>query len=438
MSPLFQRAALRSLHRFRVRLERFKLTSRAAVKAHLLNDPQILAAIAQHCRTQNAEEKKTRRQVEHYIDEMVPFFNVLAYYRLGYALARSVLRFLYRVAAEYEDRTTLATLPREDVTVYLMNHRSNADYILVAFVLARGVSISYAVGEWARTWPLEYLFKAFGAYFIRRGFREPLYHAVLKRYVQLITAQGVTQGIFLEGKLSRDGKLSPPKLGLLDYIARTLLEPDFQRDVWLVPVAINYDRVFEDRVLVAEWLQTQRPGKLRQLAAVGRYATSSLGRFLGGSPERQGRAAVCFGAPISLREWTAQQPGVLLLPKELRLGELENLAQEVMRHIARLMPVTAVPLAAATLLSFDRSRLKATELAERFGYYCAHLKATKARLLPLERGPEDVLLRAAKMLAQRRLLLQEGEWVIVPAAARALLEFYANSIRHLLPDSPQR
>jgi glycerol-3-phosphate O-acyltransferase len=111
-----------------------------------------------------------------------------------------------------------------------MNHRSNADYVLVAFVLARAVSISYAVG-------------------------------------------------------------------LLDYIARTLLEPDFRRDIWLVPVALNYDRVLEDRTLVAEWLDTLRPGKLRQLAAASRYLARNLSPLTRRKPERYGRAAVCFGTP---------------------------------------------------------------------------------------------------------------------------------------------
>jgi glycerol-3-phosphate O-acyltransferase len=81
------------------------------------------------------------------------------------------------------------------VVLYLMNHRSNADYVVVAYVLARVVSISYASAS-ARTWPLEYVFKSFGSYFIRRQFREPLYHTVLEHHVQLITRNGVTQGSF--------------------------------------------------------------------------------------------------------------------------------------------------------------------------------------------------------------------------------------------------
>src|SRR5204863_8380091 len=104
-----------------------------------------------------------------------------------------------------------------------MNHRSTADYVVVAYVRGRGVRVSYAVGEWARAWPLEYVFKSFGAYFIRRRYREPLYHAVLERYVQLITRNGVTQGIFPDDGLTRDGRLKLPKLGLLEYICRTVL-----------------------------------------------------------------------------------------------------------------------------------------------------------------------------------------------------------------------
>ena len=35
-----------------------------------------------------------------------------------------------------------------------MNHRSNMDYILAAYLAADQAALSYAVGEWARIWPL--------------------------------------------------------------------------------------------------------------------------------------------------------------------------------------------------------------------------------------------------------------------------------------------
>src|SRR6185503_3138328 len=269
-----RRAALRTIRRFEVRLERFKLVDRRIVREHLLRDPVVLAAVETHAHLHQLTIREVTAQVERYVDEIVPFFNVLSYYRLGYNIARILLGALYRLTSEYQDRAALDAIPRQDVVIYVMNHRSNADYVVVAYVLARGVSISYAVGEWARAWPLEYIFKSFGAYFVRRRFREPLYHAVLERYVQLITRNGVTQGVFLEGRLSRNGALGPAKLGLLDYLARTLRDPEFRdRDIWLVPVAINYDRVLEDRVLTRELLDPngRRPGRLRQLASVIHY-----------------------------------------------------------------------------------------------------------------------------------------------------------------------
>ncbi len=65
-----------------------------------------------------------------------------------------------------------------------MNHRSNMDYVLVTFMVAARTSLSYAVGEWARVWPLSSLIRSMGGYFIRRGHRNALYRRVLARYVQ--------------------------------------------------------------------------------------------------------------------------------------------------------------------------------------------------------------------------------------------------------------
>ncbi len=434
MSSAFRRAARRALRQFGARLDRYKLQSRRTIRATLLNDPVIALALEQHCREQGIPALEGRRRVERYLDEIVPFFNVLSYYRFGYNFARTLLRLLYRVSSEYQDREALDAIPRGDVVVYLMNHRSNADYVVVAFVLARAVSISYAVGEWARVWPLEYVFKSFGAYFVRRRYREPLYHTVLERYVQLITRNGVTQGIFLEGGLSRDGLLGPPKLGLLDYICRTLLDPAFDRDVWLVPVALNYDRVLEDRSLIRELLEAgARPPRWRQLAGVARYLGLNLGRLLTGSLRRYGRAAVNFGTPLSVRTWVAARPGVLGLERPERLARLESLAGEVMQRIESIMPVTPVPLVAAALLSFGRDLVRRDDLLERLDAYRDHLMTANAKLVHAEQGVLAILERARKTLDLRRLVVPEGEsWVILPGQ-RPLLEFYANSIQHLLP-----
>jgi len=380
-------------------------------------------------------EQAVRRQVRKYLDEIIPHFNVLSYYRIGYNAAKILVNLLYKVSVDYQDERALEQIPKRDVVVYLMNHRSNADYVVVAYVLARGVHVSYAVGEWARAWPLEYVFKSFGAYFIRRKFRERLYHTVLERYVQLITRNGVTQGIFPEGGLSRDGKLRPPKLGLLDYICRTITDPTFDRDIWFVPVALNYDRVLEDRSLIRELIAAgDRPGRLAQLGTVTSYLVSNTVRLFTGRLKRYGRVAVNFGTPLSLRGWLATAPAnVLTLPKEQRLPELERLAREMLTRIGAIIPVTPVPLAAAALLSFGQTVITKDALLERMDQLRDRLREVNGKVVRGGARIAEVWDRAWRMLRMRRLVVVDGESLVILPRGRPLLEYYANSIAHLVP-----
>jgi glycerol-3-phosphate O-acyltransferase len=401
----------------------------------LAHDAAITAAVHAHMAEHGMPEPAVQRQVRKYLDEIIPHFNVLSYYKVGYNLAKIVVNLLYKTSVDYQDEPALERIPKRDVVVYLMNHRSNADYVVVAYVLARGVHVSYAVGEWARAWPLEYVFKSFGAYFIRRRFREPLYHTVLERYVQLITRNGVTQGIFPEGGLSHDGKLRPPKLGLLDYICRTLTDPSFDRDIWFVPVALNYDRVLEDRSLIRELIhEGDRPGRLAQLGTVLSYLVSNTVRLLTGRLKRYGRVAVNFGTPLSLRAWLkTAPPDVLTLPKEARLPELERLAREMQMRIGAIIPVTPVPLAAAALLSFGQTVVQKDALLERMDQLRDRLKEVNGKVVRGGARIAEVWDRAWRMLRMRRLVVADGDTLVVLPRGRPLLEFYANSIAHLVP-----
>ena len=401
----------------------------------LADDAAINAAVHAHMTEHGLSEQAVRRQVRKYLDEIIPHFNVLSYYKVGYNVAKIVVNLLYKTSVDYQDERALEQIPKRDVVVYLMNHRSNADYVVVAYVLARGVHVSYAVGEWARAWPLEYVFKSFGAYFIRRRFREPLYHTVLERYVQLITRNGVTQGIFPEGGLSRDGKLRPPKLGLLDYICRTLTDPAFDRDIWFVPVALNYDRVLEDRSLIRELIaEGDRPSRLAQVGTVLSYLITNTARLLTGRLKRYGRVAVNFGTPLSLRAWLKTAPkDVLSRPKEDRLPELERLAREMLTRIGAIIPVTPVPLAAAALLSFGQTVVQKDALLERMDQLRDRLTDVNGKVVRGGARIADVWDRAWRMLRMRRLVVADGDTLVVLPRGRPLLEYYANSIAHLIP-----
>lgn len=429
------RVAARSLLRHRARVDRYKLASRKHVKVALLADPAVAAAVRDHAAETGESEAAAWRRASAYVNEIVPFFNVIAYFQIGYRLARSVLNLFYKVAVEFEDRAALQRLPRHAVLIYLMNHRSNADYVLVGYALSGQVAISYAVGEWARAFPLEHLFKAFGAYFVRRRYRERLYHTVLERYVQLITREGVTQGIFLEGGLTRDGKLRPPKIGLLDYVIGIARDPDYVQRLFVVPVAVNYDRVLEDRSLLLELATKEsgfRPNRLGQLADVGRFLMWNLIRLVTRQWKRYGKAAVVVGAPIPLEPWFASHPDLFSLPRSDRLAKVQALSDRVMDRIGGLIPVTPVALACAAIQSFESDFIAHDALIARMQQMRDALVELNARVLRADRDVAETFERAWRMLRLRRVLARTGVGYAVLPHGRALVSYYANSIAHLL------
>ncbi len=429
------RVAARVRLRYRGRLDRFKLLGRAHVRALLLADPVITQAVEEHAATTGVDRDTCWRMVDTYVREIVPFFNIIAYYEVGYRLSKLLLGLFYKVTVEYEDRAALRSLPRNAVVVYLMNHRSNADYVLVGYALSGQVAISYAVGEWARAFPLEQIFKAFGGYFVRRKHREKLYHTVLERYVQLITREGVTQGIFLEGGLTRDGKLRPPKIGLLDYVLGIGHDPAYHSRIHVIPVAINYDRVLEDRSLLRELDRSSGgapPGRLTQLGEVVPYLVWNVGRLVTRRWKRYGRAAVMIGAPVPLAPWYANQPDLFTMPRAERLAEVAALTDRIMERIGALIPVTPVPLVCAAIQSLGGELLPRARLLERIAEMREELVELNARVVRADRDVADTLDVALLMLAMRRVVLTQGDSYLVLPRGRELVSYYANSIAHLL------
>ena len=433
------RAGRRSLVKARNRVTRFALARRPRVKRALFADPAIAEAVRAHALDAGIPEAEAWERAERYIEEIVPGFNVLAYYHFGLGITRAVLNLFYKVSVDYADQRAIERLPRGAVVVYLINHRSNADYVLVGYALSGRVAISYAVGEWARIFPLDRLFKAFGSYFIRRRYREPLYHTILERYVQLISRNGVTQGIFPEGGLSRDGRLRPAKIGLLDYILGIAREERYRDRMYVVPVAVNYDRVLEDRSLLRELQSVDRaarPSRATQLREVASYVGWNLGRLAVRRWKRYGRAAVTIGEPVALAPWIASHDvegrGLFDLPRTERLARVQELCDSMMVRIGDIIPVTPVPLACAALQSLDSDFVSRDRMLSRMQEMARVLNELTSRVVQAEGGMDRMLDLALQMLLMRRVVAAAGSGYAVLPRGRALISYYANSIAHLL------
>ena len=230
-----ERAVGRLNTRLQRKIEPFKLARRKDMIVRLAYDARVMEAVADHAAETGVPGSVAFAEAESYAREIVPGFSASLYFGFATRAARFISRIFFRVRVGRVDEELAKIDPRATV-VFVMNHRSNMDYVLITWLVADRSALSYAVGEWARVWPLAPLIRAMGAFFIRRGSRNALYRRVLARYMQIATEQGTTQAMFPEGGLSLTGRVGPAKMGLLSYVVAGF-QPD-GRDVVFVPVGL--------------------------------------------------------------------------------------------------------------------------------------------------------------------------------------------------------
>ena len=433
--------------RLDVELPSFKLTRRQVLIDRLFHDPAVQAAASTQAQKDGVHLGEVWRRVDRYAREIVPSFNAYVYFRIGYSLARGLARLLYRVRIGYMDEAALARVDRLSTIVFVINHRSNMDYILVSFLAAERTALSYAVGEWARIWPLQQLVRAMGGYFVRRNSGDTLYRTVLARYVQMATAAGVTQAVFPEGGLSVDGRLREPRFGLLDYMLKGFdeREGEGRRDLVFIPVGLNYDRVLEDRSQLLKLARSApeggagppltrgaHAGKLRGVITSGVFLCHNLWLALTRRWFRFGYACVNFGTPQSMRAY-AREHGVHFpaLDETARRAEVSAIAARLMDAIGGVIPVLPVSLVASIFVrdparAFDELELKAAVRESML-----QLEARGARLYIPRQDQDYAFGVGLRMLTLRHAVIeQDGLYRPAPDQLQ-LLAYYANAIGHL-------
>jgi glycerol-3-phosphate O-acyltransferase len=417
--------------RLDLKLPEFKLTHREVLIDRLVYDPAVLRAMQAYCDETDTPREVAQAKVRRYAREVVPAFSVWMYFAFGSWLARGIVRSLYRVRLGNSDSDVLQEHPDTSV-VFVMNHRSNMDYLLISYLALDKAALSYAVGEWARVWPLQQVIQTLGAYFVRRGGSDQLYRRVLERYVQMAVAGGVTQAIYPEGGLSRDGALREPKIGLIDYMLRDF-DPAGERDIMFIPVGLNYDRVLEDRTLLLDIdpHERRRAGRRVVWTTIG-FLLHSLWLRLRGRWYRYGYACANFGEALSLKRFLVGKGlGLEDMDRDQRIMVAQMLAQELMVKVGKVIPALPVSVTCRVVLReperiWTRESLRAAVRTE-----MQSLEYSNAAVYVPRDDQEYAAEVGVRMLTLRKLLVEGGDGTLwMKPSERPLLEYYANAIQH--------
>ncbi|MFC4605807.1 glycerol-3-phosphate 1-O-acyltransferase [Rhodococcus kronopolitis] len=261
--------------------------------------------------------------------------------RLGRYFSRA-----YRIDVDTSRFEELRTLNKEHSLVFLPSHRSYLDpLVLRPALLANGLPLNHVMGGLnVSFWPIGPISKRSGTVFIRRQFgTDEVYKWSLREYMRYLLTKRFNLEWYIEGGRGRTGKLRPPRFGLLNYLTKAF-RVSGASDVYLVPVALSYDQLYEVGAMAAEAHGAEKkPEGLRWLVG-----------YVRAQGQRNGVAHVTIGRPLSLAEALRQED-------DQRLA-IQKAAFEVCHRINEVTPVTASSLAMFAFLGIEDRALTVDEL----------------------------------------------------------------------------
>ncbi len=257
----------------------------------------------------------------------------------------------YKLDVDDEQIARIAELNENSTLVFLPNHRSYLDPLILRSALEKhgfppnhvlgGVNLSF--------FPMGSIARRNGTVFIRREFKDDdVYKACLKAYMGYLVDEEQNMEWYIEGGRTRTGKLRPPRMGILSYLLDAF-DKDAGKDVLIVPVFVGYDQQYEVGAISAE----------EQGAKKSPESISWLIKFARAQTVRRGRAHLRFGEPLSVsdalaetRESTDSDDARLAVPK---------IAFEVMHRINQVTPIMPSALVTFGLLDNEDRAMTADE-----------------------------------------------------------------------------
>ncbi len=419
--------------RLNVSIRPFQLTKRQVLLDRLIHDAQVLEFVQSQSIEDEVPREVLMEKVHIYAREIIPSFNAYIYYRFGFWLSKKLAMMLYKVRVKTASKQHLNQVSQDATIVFVMNHRSNMDYILISFLVSEKMTLSYAVGEWARVWPLQGLIKSMGAYFVRRNSRNPLYRKVLERYIAMATKEGVCQAVFPEGGLTRDGKIRAPKLGFLDYMLRNYNHRK-DRDVIFIPVGINYDRVLEDRTLLRTLdPQAEKRSRWYAIKTTLKFWLHNLHLARRHQWKRFGYASVSFADPVSTKDYCEKNKiDFSQLDSEQRFKQVAMLADVLMTDIEKTVPVVPVVLLASVFLQAKGRTMAKQKVLGNAKDLMKRIEKKGAQILFPNKDKLVNLEAAMEMLCFRHLVKVQDDSYQMEENATEVFEYYQNSIKYWL------
>lgn len=316
----------------------------------------------------------------------------------------------------------------------LPSHKSHTDYLLMSHLMQENNLMlpHIAAGQNLAFWPMGFLFRSAGAFFIRRSFiNDHFYTAVVAAYVRRLITAGYAVEVFIEGGRSRTGKLLRPKLGMLDMALKAVALPP-EKSLAILPIFIGYEHVIEESAYAAE-----ADGAPKKAESIKGLIKTTAVLF-----KRYGRLYVRAGIPFFVDEMLKEQnlTRADLKRDSVRRGVAATLGFRTLATVNQMTVVTPSSILAAVLLSNPTPSISCESLTAEALMLAGFLKSagaplsdTVSRWQASEEGGLCMERAAAAFVKVGRMTVsQEGEKKIytIKTGRRSIIDYYKNNIIH--------
>ena len=409
------------------------LKSRAELIGMVMHDPNVKRFIDDYAQKAKKDKAAIVKDARRYL------YEIAADYRETFIeIWSKVLNWLWNtvydgVSIDSEGLAKVRNLSKKMPFVIISCHRSHIDYLLLSYVFYKNnIQMPFiAAGKNMAFFPMGYIFRRSGAFFLRRSFRgDDLYGEIFSKYIATLLHEGLPLEFFIEGGRSRTGKMVMPKYGLLSMIMQAY-QDKYCENLACVPLYIGYDRVIEERSYLKE---LSGAPKVQENTADIIKSTKILSK-------RYGRVYVNVGEPIIMKDYLeAQDKPMEQMTVSERQSLYRKIGYEVVLEINKVSVVTPFALVASGLLSHDRRGISHDELSGILNEFYDYLSTKRVKFAATFANREKAIEDSLNIFVSTAIIsrieadedVEELQEVVysLEDAKRLNLEYYKNNILH--------
>lgn len=410
------------------------LKSREELISMVLSDEAIRTFITDHAEKEKKDKIKIIKEARRYLYEIAADYS-----NTMIAIWKRVLNWLWNdiydgLSVDLEGMTKIRNISKKMPFVIVPCHRSHIDYLLIHYVFyINNIQLPFiAAGNNLSFFPMGYIFRKSGAFFLRRSFRgNKLYSEVFSKYLAILLKEGLPLEFFIEGGRSRTGKMVVPKYGLLSMVIQAYQEK-YCENFAAIPVYIGYDRVIEEKSYLKELSGASKtPENTAEIIKTSKILT-----------KRYGRVYVNIGEPMIMKDYlAAQEKPIEQMSLDERQSLYRKIGYEIVLEINKVAVVTPFSLIAAVLLSHDRRGISHDELLDNLNEFFEYLSMKKVKFAETFANREKAINDAISIFVQQGFIskieaeedeAEEMQEVVysLNEGKRLNLEYYKNNFLH--------